>query len=129
MTIYQHINETKNAAGLPVFTRPENYSIYLETEQEKHDFLHTARQAGATVSGVSGCGAGYYIQIQATPEQADLINRTVYTAEIDRYTSAQVWAAWSAGRLTVGQLATWQERHRTYFDPSGNVIQKGGPTA
>lgn len=126
MTIYQQINETKNAAGLPVFTNPAAYSLYLETEAEKYDAIHLARQAGATITGVSGCGRGYYVQIQATPEQADHINRNLYTSEIDRMTAAQAWAAWRGQRLTVGQLATWQERHRTFFDASGNVIHEGG---
>jgi hypothetical protein len=126
MTIYQQINETKNAAGLPVFSSPAAYSLYLETEAEKYDCIHLARQAGATVTGVSACGSGYYLQIQATPDQADHINRNLYTAEIDRMTAAQAWAAWTGQRLTVGQLATWQERLKTYFDASGNVIQDGG---
>ena len=127
MTIYQQINQTTNAAGRPVFTAPpESFNIYLETEREKYDFITIARQAGATVGGVSGCGTGYYIQITATPCQADWINRNIYTAEIDRYTAAQAWRAWKAGRLTVGQLATWQERHQVYFDSLGNVIQEGG---
>lgn len=119
MTIYQQINATQDAAGRPVFNQPAAYSVYLETETEKYDFIQAARQAGATVSGVSGCGRGYYIQIQATPDQADYINRTVYTAEIDRMTAAQVWAAWKAQRLTVGQMATWQQRHGVTFDPEG----------
>lgn len=99
----------------------ENYNIYLETETEKYDFIHAVREAGAKLAGVSGCGPGYYIQIEATPGQADYINKTWYTAEINSYTAAQAWAAWSAGRLTVGQLATWQDRHKTYFDAAGNV--------
>lgn len=121
MTIYQQINETKNASGLPVFTAPESFSIYLETETEKYDFIRATREAGATVTGVSGCGTGYYIQISATQAQADYINRTAYTAEIDRYTAAQAWAAWTAGRLTVGQLATWQQRHGVTFGPDGRT--------
>lgn len=119
MTMYEQIKEVKNAAGLPVFTETAAYSVYLETETEKYDFIRATREAGATVAGVSGCGRGYYIQIDATPDQAETINRTVYTAEIDRMTAAQVWAAWKAQRLTVGQMATWQERHNVTFDPEG----------
>lgn len=52
----------------------QNYNIYLNTESEKYDFLTLARSAGAIVTGVSGCGTGYYIQIQATPTQAHIIN-------------------------------------------------------
>ena len=52
----------------------ENYNIYLSTENEKYNFISLARTAGALVSGVSGCGTGYYIQIQATDDQAAQIN-------------------------------------------------------
>lgn len=80
MTIYQQINETKNAAGLPVFTAPpESYNIYLQTEREKLDFVFLVRLVGAHVDGVSGCGTGYYIQISATPEQAERINQGLHT--------------------------------------------------
>lgn len=51
-----------------------NYSIYLATESEKYNLINLVRAAGATVSGVSGCGTGYYIQIDATPDQANEIN-------------------------------------------------------
>lgn len=101
----------------------ENYSIYLSTEQEKYDFIDAARNAGANVTGVSGCGTGYYIQIDATPEQADYINRTAYTAEINGYTAAQAWDAWKNNRLTAGQLATWQQRRGVYFDAAGQIME------
>jgi len=52
----------------------ENYSIYTSTAAEKYDFLRIARDCGARITGVSGCGTGYYIQIDATPDQADRIN-------------------------------------------------------
>lgn len=52
----------------------ENYSIYLATENEKYDFMDIVRQAGAVLAAVSGCGSGYHISIQATPNQADRIN-------------------------------------------------------
>ena len=126
MTIYQQNNATRDAAGLPVFTATACYSVYLETETEKHYFIQAARQAGASVCGVSGCGSGFYIQIDATADQAETINRTAYTAEIDRYTPAQAWAAWKAQRLTVGQLAIYQERHRIQFDHLGRVWYEGG---
>lgn len=53
----------------------KTYSIYLETEREKYNFMDIARQAGAELSNVSGCGAGYYISIRATDRQAATINR------------------------------------------------------
>ena len=52
-----------------------NYSIYLATEADKYEFITAARAAGATVTGVSGCGTGYYIQIDATAAQVAEINR------------------------------------------------------
>lgn len=51
-----------------------NYSIYLSTETEKYNLIDIARDAGAIITGVSGCGTGYYIQIDATPEIVDIIN-------------------------------------------------------
>lgn len=51
-----------------------NYNIYLNTEEQKYNFIRLVRAAGAILTGVSGCGAGYYIQIDATPDQASEIN-------------------------------------------------------
>ena len=51
-----------------------NYNIYLNEENKKYNLIRLAREAGAVISGVSGCGTGYYIQLQATDEQAAAIN-------------------------------------------------------
>ena len=51
-----------------------NYNIIAGTETQKYNIINIIRQAGAVLTGVSGCGTGYYIQIDATPEQADNIN-------------------------------------------------------
>ena len=51
-----------------------NYNITAETETQKYFIINIIKLAGATLTGVSGCGTGYYIQIDATPEQADNIN-------------------------------------------------------
>ena len=51
-----------------------NYNIIAGTETQKYNIINIIRQAGAILTGVSGCGTGYYIQINATPEQADNIN-------------------------------------------------------
>lgn len=56
------------------------YSIYLETEKEKYNLIRAARQSGATVTGVSGCGPGYYIQVDATPAQVAQIEKTMQGA-------------------------------------------------
>lgn len=52
----------------------QNYNIYVNTESEKYDILDLVRSTGGKITGVSGCGTGYYIQIQATPAQAHTIN-------------------------------------------------------
>jgi hypothetical protein len=52
----------------------KNYNIYTASEAEKYRILALIRAAGAVLTGVSGCGTGYYIQLDATPEQADAIN-------------------------------------------------------
>ena len=51
-----------------------NYNITAATETQKYNIINIIREAGAILTGVSGCGTGYYIQIDATPEQADNIN-------------------------------------------------------
>lgn len=51
-----------------------NYSITASTETQKYNIINIIREAGATVSGVSGYGTGYYIQLDATPKQAEQIN-------------------------------------------------------
>ena len=51
-----------------------NYNIIAGTETQKYNIINIIRQAGAILTGVSGCGSGYYIQIDATPEQAQNIN-------------------------------------------------------
>lgn len=58
-----------------------NYNLYRNTEKEKHAALNMIRRAGAILTGVSGCGSGYYIQIAATPEQAAKINKMIDSEE------------------------------------------------
>lgn len=55
--------------------KTNNYNIYVDTETEKYNIIQLVREAGGKITGVSGCGTGYYIQIQATSEQAFLINK------------------------------------------------------
>lgn len=52
----------------------KNYNIVAATERDKYHIIETIRAAGAILTGVSGYGTGYYIQIDATPAQADAIN-------------------------------------------------------
>ena len=52
-----------------------NYNITASTETQKYNIINIIRGAGATVTGVSGYGSGYYIQLDATPEQAETINK------------------------------------------------------
>lgn len=58
----------------------QNYNIYVATENEKYDILDLVRTTGGKITGVSGCGTGYYIQIQATPAQAHNINKRLGAA-------------------------------------------------
>lgn len=98
-----------------------NYNIYLETEREKYALINLARKIGATITGVSGCGSGYYIQMDALEDQADYINRNLYTEKIHRMSAREAWAAWKAQQLTVCQLSTWQEQHGMYFNENGEI--------
>lgn len=52
-----------------------SYNIYVNTETEKYDVINDIRAVGAKLTGVSGCGSGYYIQLDATPEQVFLLNK------------------------------------------------------
>ena len=51
-----------------------NYNIIAATETQKYKIINVIRKAGAVLTAVSGCGSGYYIQLDATPEQAENIN-------------------------------------------------------
>lgn len=51
-----------------------NYNITATNETQKYNIINIIRAAGAGLTGVSGYGAGYYIQLDATPEQAENIN-------------------------------------------------------
>ena len=88
-----------------------NYNIVAATEADKYSIIETIRAAGAVLTGVSGYGSGYYIQMDATSEQADYINRFLYTSDIHNMTADGIRAAWSAGELTMNQVLTWQQRH------------------
>lgn len=54
-----------------------NYNVYRETETEKYQVMNMIRKAGARVTNVSGCGSGYYIQLEATLEQTSEIDRMI----------------------------------------------------
>ena len=62
-------------------TTINNYNLYRATATEKYEALAMIRRAGATVTGVSGCGEGYYIQLTATPEQASELDRMIFEAQ------------------------------------------------
>lgn len=56
------------------------YNLYRATAAEKYEAMRMICAAGATVTGVSGCGTGYYIQLNATAEQASEIDRMILKA-------------------------------------------------
>ncbi len=58
-----------------------NYNIVAATETEKYKIITLIRDAGAIVTGVSGYGSAYYIQLNATPEQVYTINRVLAERE------------------------------------------------
>ena len=57
-----------------------NYNIVASTEEMKYKILDVIHAAGAVLTGVSGYGSGYYIQLNATPEQAERINNALQEA-------------------------------------------------
>ncbi len=54
-----------------------NYNIVASTETEKYKIMALIRNMGATVTGVSGYGSGYYIQLTATPLQVTALNNAL----------------------------------------------------
>lgn len=59
-----------------------NYHIVARTEREKYHIIHIIRTQGATITGVSGYGNGYYIQMDATSLQASAINLALSKKEV-----------------------------------------------
>jgi len=59
-----------------------NYNIIATTEGEKYRIIETIRNVGATLTGVSGYGSGYYIQLNATSLQASAINMELSKKEV-----------------------------------------------
>ena len=54
-----------------------HYNIVASTEAEKYRIIKAIRNSGAVLTGVSGYGAGYYIQLNATDHQAEKINQII----------------------------------------------------
>ena len=54
-----------------------NYNIVATTATEKYNIIEAIRNSGAVLTGVSGYGSGYYIQLNATEDQADQINKII----------------------------------------------------
>ena len=52
----------------------------------------------------------YHI-VAATEDQADYINRFIYTSDIHNMDAARILAAWKNQELTVYQMLEWQTRH------------------
>ena len=57
-----------------------NYNIVASTENEKYSIIAMIRAAGAHLTGVSGYGSGYYIQLEATPAQVMQLNQALREA-------------------------------------------------
>lgn len=54
-----------------------HYNIVAQTEKEKYRIIEMIRAAGAVLTGVSGYGCGYYIQLDATPLQVAALNKAL----------------------------------------------------
>lgn len=52
----------------------KNYNIVVWNQKDKCETIEAIRATGAVLTGVSGYYEGYYIQLDATPEQAEKIN-------------------------------------------------------
>ena len=52
-----------------------NYNIVVNSEQEKYEVINQIKSVGAVLTGVSGYYEGYYIQLNATPEQVHVLNK------------------------------------------------------
>jgi hypothetical protein len=59
-----------------------NYHIVAKTSIEKYHIIDIIRTQGATLTGVSGYGSGYYIQMDATSLQASAINLALSKKEV-----------------------------------------------
>lgn len=59
-----------------------NYNIVATTEEEKYRIIEIIRNEGATLTGVSGYGSGYYIQLNATSLQVSSINMALSKREV-----------------------------------------------
>jgi hypothetical protein len=55
----------------------KNYNIVAMTEETKYQIIEVIRSSGAILSGVSAYGLGYYIQLNATDDQAERIDTTL----------------------------------------------------
>ena len=53
------------------------YNIVAATENEKYNIIEMIRDGGAILTGVSGYGSGYYIQLNATPLQVLALNKAL----------------------------------------------------
>lgn len=54
-----------------------NYNIVAATESEKYKIIDMIRAAGAVLTGVSGYGTGYYIQLTADALTVARLNKAL----------------------------------------------------
>jgi len=59
-----------------------NYNIIANTQEEKTKIADIIQRVGARLTAVSGYyGGAYYIQLDATQEQADALNTALQSGE------------------------------------------------
>ena len=76
--------------------------------------IHKAK--ANSYSSVTAAATANYIQFDATPEQADYINRFIYNDGIHNMSADEIRAAWHAGNLTVYQVLEWQTQHNILLE-------------
>lgn len=64
--------------------------------------------------------AGLTLVIMQHDDTPVFMSNGVYSEKVHNLTADQAWKAWKAQVLTVGQLATWQQRHNHYFKEENN---------
>ena len=55
----------------------KSYNIVVWNQEDKQETVRIIREVGAVLTGVSGYYEGYYIQLDATDEQAAQINNAL----------------------------------------------------
>lgn len=47
-----------------------------------------------------------------------------YTETIHAMAAREIWAAWKNQQLNAGQVVSWQQRHNTFFNSKGEIVNE-----